>query len=124
MKTAPATFVAMIAGWAIALLGFMFWSSLRGDVRFMAFWTGVFALIGWGLMVLPLMLKFGKRPLFANPAWSWASWAILGLVAYGLLVFPLLRWHALYLVWYPAVMGASAGMVYGLLRRSLRRTLS
>jgi hypothetical protein len=121
MKTGLATFLAMVVGWALPLGGIVAWQLAdRGrteDLAFMAIWTGVFALVGWGTAVLPLMVRWGDRALFRDLRYSWAGWALMGVGVYSVLVL-LLLWSPvmLFIAWYPAAMGAIAGPVYALLR--------
>jgi hypothetical protein len=121
MKTAPASFLAMIAGWAVPLAGLVMWqlasSGHTSDIGFMAFYVGFFALIAWAAGVLPLMLRFGKKKIFGDLKFSWLGWCLLAVVIYSALLPTLYGREMFTIIWYPAVMGVVAGFVFALLTR-------
>jgi hypothetical protein len=118
-KTVPATLLAMLAGWAVPLIaliiGQLAASGRTADVGPFAFWTGLFAFLGWLVIVLPVITGFQDRTLFGSLRFGWLGWSLLGIGAYAILVMPLMGWTALFVLWYPAAMGAIAGFVFGLM---------
>jgi hypothetical protein len=121
MKVVPASFIAMVAAWALPLagmaLGQLATSGRTSDVGVMAFWVGLFALVGWAAAVLPLMLRFKETRIFSDLRFSWLGWSLLAVVVYGLLVVPLFGKELLAIIWYPALMGCIAGFVFAVLIR-------
>jgi hypothetical protein len=121
MKTAPASFLAMIAGWAVPLAGLAMWqlasSGHTRDLGFWAFYVGFFALITWAAGVLPLMLRFGRKKIFGDLKFSWLGWCLLAVVIYSALLPTLYGRQMFFIIWYPAVMGVVAGFIFALLTR-------
>jgi hypothetical protein len=119
MKTAPASFLAMIAGWAVPLTGLAVWQlasqGRTSDIGVTGFWVGFFALVAWALAVLPLMLRYGQKNIFSDLKFSWLGWSLLAVAIYSVLLPALYGKTMLSIIWYPAVMGCVAGIVFALL---------
>jgi len=111
----------MVAGWGLPLAGLavgqLLTSGRTADIGAMALWTGVFALVSWVVVVLPVMLRFGQRGLFSALRYSWLGWGVLGMVVFGMLAIPLMGWAALIIIWYPGIIGGISGVAFALLRR-------
>ena len=121
MKVAPASFIAMVVAWALPLAGMAIGqlaiSGRTSDVGVMAFWVGLFALVAWAAAVLPLMLRFKDKRIFSDLRVSWLGWSFLAVALYALLVVTLFGKELLAIIWYPALMGFIAGIVFALLVR-------
>ena len=121
MKAAPASFLAMVVGWIVPIVGLVVGQLVTDgrttDVGVSAFWTGLFALLGWAGAVRPLMLRHGEAAWFRELRYSWLGWSLLGMVVYTAIVVPLFGFSMLVIIWYHATMGALAGPAYALLRR-------
>jgi xanthine/uracil permease len=124
MKTVPASFLAMIAGWAAALIGLALWqlasSGRMSDIGAMGFWVGFFALIAWAIAVLPVMLRFGRKKFFGDLKFSWLGWCLLAVAIYSALLPTIYGREMFRIIWYPAVMGVVAGVVFALLTGKAR----
>jgi hypothetical protein len=122
VKIVPASFIAMVSAWALPIAGHavgqLATSGRTSDVGVTAFWVGLLALIGWAAAVLPLMLRFKEKRIFSDLRFSWLGWSLLAVVIYALLVVPLLGRELLLIIWYPALMGCIAGIIFALLVRS------
>ena len=127
MNAVAASFLAMVTGWAVPLAGLALWQLAKTgkttDIVATGFWVGIYACIAWLLVVLPLMLRFGGRKIFADPRFSWLGWCLLALVIYSALLTPFFGKDAFIIIWYPAVMGCAAGFVYALLTRKTGETI-
>lgn len=116
MRPIPASFLAMAVGWGAGFTAYVLWGVFtRGyatDLEFMAIWPAIIGFIAWLLVVVPLVHRFGDYPLLADWRWAWLGWSVLGVGAYALLVLWWMR--AVLLVWFPALMGTVAGLIYSL----------
>jgi hypothetical protein len=129
MRKIPATLVAMFAGWALALTGYGLWggANISGthvtkttELVGVAAATAACAVVAWLIVVLPLIWWWGDRKIFSDLRWSWLGWALMGTGSFLLLMVPLFGTEVLAGVWFPASMGAIAGVVFALLRRKSR----
>jgi hypothetical protein len=127
MSTA-ASFASLAWGWIIA---FMIWivREVHGhgfgyvtDFAFMLAWPATFIAIAWLAIVLPALHQPWIGAQLSSSKTSWIAWPLLALASYGLLVATWLE-GAGALFWFPAVVGAVAGLVFPLLRRSQRPAL-
>jgi hypothetical protein len=110
----------MAVGWSVPAIAGVVILAIQGphhDGWVMAFWTGLFASLGWAVAVLPLTLWWGSSRWLSDLRWSWATWTLLGLVVYALLLTPIMGRTALLILWYPALMGLISGLLYGWLMR-------
>ena len=121
MKAVPASLIAMIVGWAAPILGMavgqLATSGRTADVVVTAFWVGIFALIGWAVAVLPIVIRFGRNKLVSDIRWSWLGWSGIGVTIFTMLLTPIMGKDAFVIIWYPALMGCIAGLVFALLIR-------
>lgn len=120
MKLGPRTFLAMLSGWAVPLAGWGLHQSRSPlgnlhDFGVFAFWTGLFVAISWVAVVVPVMTRWGWLPWFCDIRISWLPWSLLGAATYSVLVLLLTIPELLRLAWYPAIVGAVAGIVFALL---------
>ena len=127
MNAAAASFLAMVAGWAVPLVGLAFWQLAKTgkttDVAATGFWVGIYAFIVWLVVVLPLMLFLGKMKIFSDLRFSWLGWCVLALVIYSGVLVPIYGRDLFIIIWYPAVMGCAAGFVFALLTRKTGETI-
>ena len=121
MNAIPASLIAMVVGWAAPILGMAIGqiaiSGRTADVGVTAFWVGIFALIGWAAAVLPIVIRFGRTKLVSDVRWSWLGWSGMGVAIFVILLTPIMGKEALVIIWYPALMGCIAGLVFALLIR-------
>lgn len=121
MKATSASFLAMVAGWAVPLVGLAVWQiagrGTTSDIGVTGLYVGIFALFAWALVVLPLMLRHGEKRIFSDLRCSWLGWGLLAVAIYSVLL-PVLYGRAMFeIIWYPAVMGCIAGIVFAVLKR-------
>jgi hypothetical protein len=104
--------LALFVGWAAAFLTmvvFLSWSSSRGgvaDFDFLLWWPLLFALLGWAIFGIPLILKV---PLTARPMrfpLNFVTGVLLSSAAYWVLI----GW-ATWRVWYLHIFAALVGLV-------------
>ena len=121
MNAIPASLIAMVVGWAAPILGMAIGqiaiSGRTADVGVTACWVGIFALIGWAAAVLPIVIRFGRTKLVSDVRWSWLGWSGMGVAIFVILLTPVMGKEALVIIWYPALMGCIAGLVFALLIR-------
>ena len=111
----------MIAAWGLPIAGTAIGQLVTAgritDVGVMMLWVGLFALGAWVLVVLPLMIRCSKRKIFSDLRFSWLGWSVLAIVLYSVMVVLPLGIELLAIIWYPALMGGIAGVVFALLLR-------
>jgi hypothetical protein len=78
----------------------------------MAFWTGLFALIGWAILVRPILRRGERWRVLRDARWTWLSWGVLASMTYSVIVPPLVGVEMFEILWYPALMGVVAGAVF------------
>ena len=121
MKTVLATFVAMTVAWALPLIGMavgqLVTSGRTSDVLSSAFWVGVFALIAWAAVVLPVVSRFKEKKIFHDIRTSWLGWTLLAVATYSLIIPTIFGKEMFIIIWYPAIMGCIAGVTFALLVR-------
>src|SRR4051812_18217825 len=114
--------MAMTVGWLMPVLGLVVGqlatSGRTNDVAATALWTGVFVLAGWVVAVLPLSPFLGRWRVLSSVTWAWLGWGLLGMAVYCLLAVPLAGWQMCIILWYPAIVGALAGLTFSLVVRS------
>lgn len=116
----------MTAAWAASVLalavGQLVTSGRMADVGVTAIWIGLFALIGWAAAVVPIVGRFGSTACVSGLRWSWLTWGRFGRVVSTILLTPVLGTDAFLILWYPAAMGAVAGLIFAFLVRKRKAT--
>lgn len=96
-----------LVGWATDGLG---WKS---DMDSIALWTGVFAVFGWLLTFVPIVLIVrGSSSLYSVAVFPWVG-AFMGLLSFAILLswwMPL--WRHWFYALYPGIVGFSAALVF------------
>ena len=128
MRRIPATLVAMFVAWVLMIAGYGLWGVTPTSPHVtkttalvgIAAATAACAAIGWLIVVLPLVWWWGDTKILSDLRWSWLGWALMGTGSFLLLMVPLFGTEVLAGAWFPASMGAIAGVVFALLRRKSR----
>jgi len=115
----------MVASWLVFLGGLVLQQLLAHgkltDVGVTAGWSSLVMGISWLGLVWPVVTRLDHSHLVSSLRWSWLTWGIGGSLAYALLLVPILGADAVLILWLPGFIGALAGVLYGLLRRSHRQ---
>lgn len=126
--TPAASFASLAWGWVVA---FALWTAheVHGpgfgyvtDFTFMLAWPALFVALGWLFVALPVLRNAWIASRLADARTSWIAWPLLALGTYGLLVATWLD-GAVALLWFPAVVGFVAGLVFPVLCRAKRPAL-
>jgi hypothetical protein len=122
-KAAAASLFALFAGWSAAFVVLIGWQVHSGgfgyvtDFQFWLFWPAMIVALAWLLFVVPLIVFAKPTGIFYRPLLAAGAWAGLAVLAYVVLV---CTWaaDAFYLIWFPALVGGTAGLLFPLLARS------
>lgn len=108
----------MFAGWSAAFLSLIGWQVLRKpgfgyitDFTFFLYWPALFGLIGWALILAPLLSWLDEDNRWLQPSVIWASGAASGVLIFALLVCTWVPSLVMF-AWFPAIQGAVGGLTY------------
>jgi hypothetical protein len=124
-KAAAASLLSAFAGWCVAFLVLVVWNLPRvhppgsDTLDEWMLLPGMFAFLAWVLFALPVVASARADGLLYRPWFAPIVGTGLALAAYAILVCPWAHDDRVWqMIWFPAIIGAVAGILFPLVARS------